>query len=164
VQPGINLEITVPHITLPLSKRHWQKGGDGDKQSTTEQVHIVLFGLGPGANTGQHQEHIIEVPLAKIQKERFHIFQVKDVAAQGHTFLLQILRGRREQMRPNDEIAFTVEFHGTQEPPEIAQVEHTYPAGPSNLSPRAIAGLSTILIFLDEKDKPGGYSIDGAES
>lgn len=186
VQPSINLEITVPHITLPLSKQHWQKGGDRDQQSTTEQVHIVSHALQAGADAGQHDEHVIEVPVAKIQKERFHIFQVpalirltndatrlllssqvrrkeKDVAAQGHTFLLQILRGRREQMRPSDELAFTIEFQGTQDSPEIAQVEDTYPAGLSHISPKAIAGLSTIVIFLDEKGKPGGYSIDGAE-
>ncbi len=187
MQPSINLEITVPHITLPLSKQHWQKGGDRDQQFTTEQVHIVSPGLQAGANAGQHDEHIIEVSLAKIQKERFRIFQVsalirlandatrlllrsqarreeKDVAAQGHTFLLQILRGRREQMRPSDELAFSIEFHGIQDSPEVARVEGTYPAGPSHISPKPIAGLSTIVIFWDEKGKPGGYSIDGAES
>lgn len=156
MQPGINLEITVPHISL--SKQHRQKGGDHDKQSTTEQVHIVF----PGLQADQHDRQVIEASLARIQKERFHIFQVKNLAAQGHTFLLQILRGRRERMRPGDELAFTIEFHSTQGSPEIAQ--GTYPAGPAHIAPKVIAGLSTIVIFLDEEGKPGGYSIDGAES
>jgi hypothetical protein len=162
VQPNINLEITVPHI--PLSKQHWQEGGDRDEQSTTEQVHIVFSGLQAGANAGQHDEQFIEASRARIQKERFHIFQVSNLAAQGHTFLLQILRGRRDQIRPSDELAFTIEFHGIQDPPEIAGVEDTDPAGPAHIAPKAIAGLSTIVIFLDEQGKPGGYSIDGAES
>jgi len=172
VLPIINLEITVPRIALPLSKQRWQQVGDGDKQSTTEQVHIVPLGLHSGGNAGQRDERTAEISPAKIQKGRFHIFQVKDVAAQGRAFLLQILRpykagyvqergdrrGQVEQFRPTDNLAFSLTFRSSSDPGEISQVERAYS------SSRVTPGLNAIVIFLDEEGKPGGYSIDGAES
>ncbi len=170
-EPVINLHITVPQIALPLSKRRRQLAGD--QQHSPEQVRIVPLG-----SDQQHERTGSDMPLA-VQKERFHLFQIKDIPAQGRTLLLQILRrypvgnqqaqGERseqsEQLRLSDELALTIEVRRSSdlftssEPSEPPQAEHT-----TSISPMLVPGLNTVVIFLDENGIPTNYSIDGAKS
>ena len=170
-EPVINLHITVPQIALPLSKRRRQPAGD--QQHSTEQVRIVPLG-----SDQQHERTGSDMPLTA-QKERFHLFQIKDIPAQGRTLLLQILRrypvgnqqaqGERseqsEQLRLSDELALTIEVRRSSdlftssEPSQPSQAEHT-----TSISPMLVPGLNAVVIFLDENGIPTNYSIDGAKS
>lgn len=171
-EPVINLHITVPQIALPLSKRRRQQAGD--QQHSTEQVRIVPL----GSSDQQHERTSSDMPLT-VQKERFHLFQIKDIPAQGRTLLLQVLRrypvenqqaqGERseqgEQLRVSDELALTIEVRRSSdlftssEPSQPSQAEHT-----TSISPMLVPGLNAVVIFLDENGIPTNYSIDGAKS
>ncbi len=170
-EPVINLHITVPQFALPLSKRRRQLAGD--QQHSREQVRIVPLG-----SDQQHERTGSDMPLT-VQKERFHLFQIKDIPAQGRTLLLQVLRrypvenqqaqGERseqsEQLRVSDELTLTVEIRRSSdlstssEPSQPSQAEHT-----TSIPPTFVPGLNTVVIFLDENGIPTNYSIDGAKS
>ncbi len=140
VEPVINLQITVPHIVLPSGSQHQQHAegvAAGDQQRYTEQVRILLL----NALSSQHDERTGEVLPLTMEKGRYRIFQIKifqikDISAQGHALLLQILRiypavrqqgwgsssreiRQVEQLRLSDALAFTVEFRRSSDASEL---------------------------------------------
>jgi len=165
VQPVIKLEVTVPHIALPLSRHQVENWAEADQQLPSEQLRLLPLGRQTGTTSGQYGE-FTPVP-SHDQNGRFRIFRLNNIVAQGGGFLLQILRmyptsrqqgNRREQvghLRLSDNLAFTIEFRRTEDSPGADQAHNSHSLVP---------GLNSVVIYLDAEGKPGSYSIDGVKS
>jgi hypothetical protein len=159
VQPVIKLEVTVPHIALPLSRHQVEDQAEADQQLPSEQLRLLALGRQTGTTSGQYDD-FTPVP-SHDQNGRFRLFRLNNIVAQGGGFLLQILRmypssrqqgNRREQigqLRLSDNLAFTIEFRR---------------ADQAHNSRGLVPGLNSIVIYLDAEGKPGSYSIDGIKS
>jgi len=201
MQPVVNLEVTVPRIIFSANKGRSRqletlaeetggtsppvfRGVEGRQDEELEQVRILPLGAqrdAPMPQRNEQQHDIVgEASPSTAQEERFRTFRVKDVAAQGHALVLQILRrwtagsqqrqskatDDREQTWLSDEVAFTLEFRhtevsqaepGGQQPRDAATV--TPPGDQATLHP----GVNQVLIFLDQEGIPNSYRINGAE-
>ena len=165
MQPVIKLEVTVPHIALPFSEYQLEGRAQADQQHPLERLRMLPLGQQNGTPSGQYSEFAPALPHD--QKERFRLFQVNDIVAQGGGFLFQILRlypasrlqgTRRKQagrLRPSDHLAFSIEFRHASDSLEAAQ---------AHSSPKLRPGLNALVIYLDAEGKPGNYSIDGTKS
>ncbi len=177
MQPVVNLEVTVPRIIFSANKGRLRQ-----LETLAEETGGTSPPVFRGVEGRNEQQHDIvgEASPSTAQEERFRTFRVKDVAAQGHALVLQILRrwtagsqqrqskatDDREQTWLSDEVAFTLEFRhtevsqaepGGQQPRDAATV--TPPGDQATLHP----GVNQVLIFLDQEGIPNSYRINGAE-
>jgi hypothetical protein len=165
VQPVIKLEVTVPHIALSLRGNQVEDWTEADQQLPSEQLRLLPLGRQTGTISGQYGE-FAPVP-SHDQNGRFRIFRLNNIVGQGGGFLLQILRmyptsrqqGNRRggvgELRLSDNLAFTIEFRRTEDPPGADQAHN---------SRDLVPGLNSVVIYLDAEGKPGSYSIDGVKS
>jgi hypothetical protein len=165
VQPVIKLEVTVPHIALSLNRHQVEDRAEADQQLPSEQLRLLPLGRQTGTISGQYGE-FTPAP-SHDQMERFRLFRLNNIIAQGGGFLLQILRmyptsrqqgNMREQvghLRLSDNLAFTIEFRRIEDSPGADQAHN---------SGGLVPGLNSIVIYLDTEGKPGSYSIDGVKS
>ena len=165
MQPVIKLEVTVPHIALPLSRHQVEDWAEADQQLPSEQLRLLPLGRQTGTTSGQYGEFTPTPSLD--QKGRFRIFRLNNIIEQGGGFLLQILRmyptsrqqgNRREQLgqlRLSDNLAFTIEFRRTEDSPGADQAHN---------SRGLVPGLNSVVIYLDAEGKPSSYSIDSVKS
>jgi hypothetical protein len=165
VQPVIKLEVTVPHIALPLSRHQVEDQAGADQQLPSEQLRLLPLGRQTGTTSGHYGE-FTPAPSHE-QNGRFRLFLLNNIVAQEGGFLLQILRmyptsrqqgNRRErvgQLRLSDNLAFTIEFRRAEDSPRADQAHN---------SRGLVPGLNSVVIYLDAAGKPGSYSIDGIKS
>lgn len=171
VQPvsSINLEVSVPRITLPTRREKLQHAQNrpiiqGDE---LEQVRILRPGTQQSATFLQrHEQPEVIAGMASPHenqkgKRRFRMFRLQGLPAQGQALLLQILRPGRSktgnpqaQSAPTDELVFSVEFRRLSEFSGTSRSESV---------PVLAPGLNRVVIFLDEENIPCSYSIDGTE-
>ena len=165
MQPVIKLEVTVPHIALPLNGRQTEDRAEADQQLPSEQLRLLPLGWQSGTTSSQYSE-FTPAPTYD-QNDRFCLFRLKNTVAQGGGFLLQILRmypalrqkgNRREQvgqLKLSDNLAFTIELRPT---------EGSLGTEEAHNSRVLVPGLNCVVIYLDAEGKPSSYSIDGVKS
>ena len=158
----VNLEVTVPHLILPIPSLDFSETSD-----EAEQVRLSSIDAQETAVQAQHDQQPVVVGEATVsatyaaQQEPFRLFSIKHVQTHGQALLLQILRlwkrrnqrqhGARIQLEHlTDELTFTIEVRQSKAPSEETR-RISFP------------GHNQVIIFLDEEGIPTSYSIDGAE-
>ncbi|MFL5663392.1 MAG: hypothetical protein ACJ8BW_18930 [Ktedonobacteraceae bacterium] len=155
----VNLEITVPHIVLSVTKQQ-----DSEAEKEAEQVRLSLAGF-------TQPQIIVSAGTERIAHAiKFSLFRLK-LLEMGKPHLLQILRRRNEESSPGkqrvanedfsvvDTSVFKLEFRRHNEGAD------TVIGSTGNTQGEPLqAGLNRVVIYLDNEDIPVSYSIDGAES
>jgi hypothetical protein len=153
----VNLEITIPFLMLPTSE-------DAKEELEEELTQVHLLSINSNHTLSSSAQSLLkaDVTTHPTKQGLFNLFHFKHVVVQGQLLLLQLLRHmppknlhhsnsklQLKQLLPVEILPFKVEFR--------------HVAGDSIITSSPIAGLNSVVIYLDEEDIPSNYSIDGAE-
>lgn len=167
MQPAVHLEITVPHIHLPLI--HEQAGAlDAQKEASQQardgsdkeySVQVVILPLPIPGQSGTASAVEAEDSGYHARKGNFRLWQRQNIVADGQPFLLRIVRrwfsastrqtrtGAPE--RVDDELVLAISYRhpGAEKPPAV----------------EIMPGLQQIEIVLDAEQLPLSCNVDGTQ-
>ena len=153
----VNLEIIVPFLKLPACE-----GAKEELEEESTQVHLLSINANHAFSSNEQSLLKADVTTHPTKQGPFNLHHFKHVVAQGQLLLLQLFRHTPQknlhhntsklpikQLLPADILPFKVEFRRATDK--------------SSITSSPIAGLNSVIIYLDEENIPGDYSIDGAE-